>query len=297
MRRPYDLPPLTALSAFEAAARLGGVKRAAESLNVTPGAVSRQVKALESDLGCALFERLHRGVELTPEGRELAETLADGLARVAEVCRRLRGRGDTPTLTVGATTAFAGFWLMPRIGGFWQDNPDVAVDHVISDDPIDPLRRQVDFAFRYGTGEWPGLSSVLLFGDSLFPVCSPSLAAKFGQVAAQDLPGLPLLRLKGVDPSWIDWPSFFAEMGLVDTGAGRGMNNYAVVVQAALDGQGVALGWNSLVAPQLRAGTLVRLTDLSMPAPGAHYLVSADGRDPTPAMVAFAEWVRSVSVD
>ncbi|MEQ8828923.1 MAG: LysR substrate-binding domain-containing protein [Alphaproteobacteria bacterium] len=294
MRRPYDLPPLTTLAAFEAAARHGSMKDAAAELNVTPGAVSRQVKALEGELRRPLFVRVHRGIELTLDGAELSEALARGFTHVADVCRRIRDATDGPSLTIGATTAFAGFWLIPRIGAFWQDHPEITVNHAVSDDPIDLRRGPVDLALRYGLSDWPGTDRIKLFGDRLFPVCSPAFKAAHAGVRAGDLSRLPLLRLKGVDPAWIDWDSFLAWAGLGPIErpkGGRSLNNYTVVIQAARDGQGVALGWERLVGPMIESGELVRLTDLAMPAPGAHYLAWSADRVVTPAMAAFRDWV------
>tara|TARA_R100001143_G_scaffold63585_1_gene72654 strand:+ start:52906 stop:53811 length:906 start_codon:yes stop_codon:yes gene_type:complete len=294
-RRPYDLPPMTTLAAFEAAARHCSMKTAASELNVTPGAVSRQVKALEEELGRALFVRVHRGLELTSEGSELAETLALGFARTADVCRRLRSQTDTPSLTVGATTAFAGYWLIPRIGSFWQSFPDVTVNHAISDDAIDLRRGDIDLALRYGDGTWRGIRAIRLFSDHLVPVCSPDFAATHPGVTAADLPDLPLLRMTGVDASWIDWDAWFAWAGVSGTSAqkrGRSLNNYTVVLQAARGGQGVALGWQRLVTPLLDSGELVRLVDQAMPSPGAHYVIWDEARTPSRPMVQFCDWLQ-----
>ncbi|MDF1747580.1 MAG: LysR substrate-binding domain-containing protein [Alphaproteobacteria bacterium] len=294
-RRPYDLPPMTTLAAFEAAARHCSMKTAASELNVTPGAVSRQVKALEEELGRALFVRVHRGLELTPEGAELAETLALGFARAADVCRRLRSQTDAPSLTVGATTAFAGYWLIPRIGSFWQRHPEVTVNHAISDDPIDLRRSDIDLALRYGDGAWRGIHATRLFGDRLTPVCSPDFAARHPDTKLEDLPQLALLRMTGVDASWIDWDAWFAWAGLPVTDLprrGRSLNNYTVVLQAARGGQGVALGWERLVSPMLDSGELVRLVNHAMPSPGAHYVIWDETRTPSRPMVQFCDWLQ-----
>jgi DNA-binding transcriptional LysR family regulator len=294
-RRAYDLPPLTALAAFEAAARHASIKRAAAELNVTPGAVSRQVRALEEDLGCVLFTRVHRGIEPTEAGTQLAETLAAGFARTGDVCRRLRAQGQAPRLTVGATTAFAGFWLIPRIGGFWQRHPEITVDHAVSDEPPGLASGGVDLAFRYGHGEWPGLHAVRLFGDSLVPVCAPNFAAERGVLRLEDVPDLPRLGLRGVDPGWIDWDAWFAWTGLPPAGDSarreRGVNNYTVLIQAVRDGQGLGLGWRRLVQPLIDSGDLVTPIGAEMPAPGAHYLVRDAARQPSPAMRVFADWL------
>ncbi len=296
-RRPYDLPPMTTLAAFEAAARHCSMKTAATELNVTPGAVSRQVKSLEEELGCNLFRRIHRGLELTAEGSELAETLAMGFARTADIVRRLRSRGDAPSLTVGATTAFAGFWLIPRIGTFWQRHPEITVNHAISDEPVDLRRGDADLALRYGDGIWRGCRAIRLFDDALVPVASPAFAAAHGTLSPQDIAHLPLLRMTGVDPAWIDWDAWFSWAGVTPLprnqvgSRGRSLNNYTVVLQAARDGQGIALGWSRLVRPLLDNGDLVPLVDRSMPSPGAHYIVMDEARPPSPALETFCSWL------
>lgn len=295
-RRPYDLPPLTALAAFEAAARRGSMKLAAADLNVTPGAVSRQVKALEDDLGRPLFTRIHRGVELTEEGRDLADALAQGFARVADSCRRLRSLSGFDSVTVAATTAFAGFWLIPRVGAFWQAHPEITVNHAISDERIEFRRGDIDMALRYGDGDWRGESALRLFGDRLYPVCAPSFLRARGAIAASDLTRLPLLRISGVDPAWIDWDRFLEWAGLPEPGSdsgGRRLNNYTVLIQACRDGQGVALGWHRLIAPLVARGDLVRVTDLAMTAPGAHYVTWDANRSLSPAMTALRDWLQT----
>lgn len=272
------------------------MKAAADELNVTPGAVSRQVKALEEDLGLALFRRVHRGLSLTEEGSELAEVLCQGYSRVGALCARLRRAGEGPSLTVGATTAFAGFWLIPRMGTFWQQFPGILVNHTVSDDPIDLRRGEADMAIRYGGGSWPGLKSEKLFGDRLFPVCAPGFVEP--DLPAEALLDQPLLRMTGVDPEWTDWSGFFQWAGF-DPGEtlrkGRSLNNYTVVVQAARDGQGIALGWERLIAPLLQSGKLIQIGGLEMPSIGAHYLTWPEDRTPTKAMSAFHTWISGLS--
>jgi LysR family glycine cleavage system transcriptional activator len=296
--RPYDLPSLTTLAAFEAAARHASVKRAARELNVTPGAVSRQVKALETDLGVMLFTRVHRGLELTAEGMELAGVLGRGFAQAAETCRRLREKGDTPSLTLGASTAVAGLWLIPRIGRFWREHPEITVNHVISDEPADMRRGDVDLWIRYGQGPWRGETAVRLFGDRLFPVCGPGFAREHAAVTPEELPALPLLRLKGVDPGWPDWEDWLDWAGVRHGPlTGRSVNNYTILVQAARDDQGVALGWERLVRPLLERGVLTRLTDLAFDSPAAYFLTWPEDRTPSPAMELFRDWLLGAGLD
>lgn len=272
-RRHYNLPPLKALAAFEASARHSSLKYAAQELNVTPGAVSHQVKALEEDLGVDLFKRLHRGVALTAEGEELYAVLARGFSQTAAVLQRIRDRGSVQAVTIGATTAFASMWLMPKIGAFWRRYPDVIVNHRITDNPHELRNADIDLRIRYGKGKWPEEESALLFSDRIFPVCSAGFAARYRPVKPGDLPGLSLIHLEGVDSEWTGWAEWFERAG-VDCRRlrGREFNNYAIALQAAQDDHGVALGWGRLVAGLLKEGKLVRLTEAEIEAPGAFYI-------------------------
>lgn len=291
-RRPYDLPSPVALQAFEAAARRLSLKDAAGELNVTPGAVSRQVKALESDLGVSLFTRVHRGVELTPAGEDLYSVLSWGYDQTAQVVRRLRQAGGDSVVTIGSTPAFGQLWLMPRMGGFWQSHPDITVNHVLSDVDRDLVRSGVDVRtlYRASGAEEPG--SVRLFGDVVFPVVSPDFAARHAGVTSADLVDLPLLRFEGLDPDWITWEGWFDQLGVAHGRLhGRTINNYAIALQAARDHQGVALGWGSLVAPMLRSGELVPLTGDSVPARGAFFVAWPRDRALPNAARLLRDWI------
>ncbi len=291
-RRPFDLPPLTALLAFEAAARNGSVKDAAAELNVTPGAVSRQIRTVEDELATPLFTRVHRGIELTPEGADLSASISRGLADMSVVCQRIRQRPGSPHLTIAATTAFAGMWLIPRMGTFWRLHPTITVNHLISDELPSPYRSDIDLAIVYGNGAFSGFSCMKLYNDRLYPVCSPEFAQKHPARTGRELLNCPLLRMKSGVVSWIDWESFFEWTGLEDPGySGLSMNNYTVAIQAARDGQGVALGWDRFVRDLIDTGDLVRLTDLEMPAPGAQYIVWPEGRSTDHAAEIFRDWL------
>ena len=291
-RRTYDLPSLTALAAFEASARHLGLKRASEELNVTPGAVSRQIKALEEAIGCALFIRRPRGVELTAEGEALYGTLSRSYSQIAETYHRLQNSARTLGVTIGATTAFASLWLMPRLGAFWRAHQDITINHAISDDPRELRTAAVDLRIRYGDGVWPDETSLLLFGDRIYPVCGPGFAAEHKLRKPADLLDLPLLRLSDVDPSWTDWEEWLRRAGIDGRPrAGRSFTNYVIALQATQDDQGVALGWHSLVAPLLAERKLVRLGNTEIEAPGAFYVTWNASRDLTPEAVALRDWL------
>jgi LysR family transcriptional regulator, glycine cleavage system transcriptional activator len=288
----YDLPGLTALAAFEAAARHESLKRAAVELNVTPGAVSHQIRALEEDLGLPLFRRVHRGVELTAEGRELHDALSNAFGRISSAIEQLRGQGRGGAVSVGATSAVASLWLMPRISGFWRSHPDVRIVYRISDERFDPRRDDTQLVVRYGSGEWPDQESAMLFQDTLAPVCSPEFAARHADVAVEDLPRLPLVRLSAPDRAWTTWPEFLAAFSVPSSRVeGPSFTSYMVALQAAQDGAGVALGWTRLLRPVLERGDLVPLTDARMPSSGAFHLTWSRRRPLPPAAAVLRDWL------
>src|SRR5665213_768300 len=175
MRSSGHLPPLSALRAFEAAARWRSFSKAADELNVTPAAVSHQSHALEEDLGVSLFERRNRAVELTASARVLLPGLTEAFAGIQSSVRRLRAHNDTGTLTVTASPSFAGKWLVQRLHRFQKQHPDIDVRISATDTVVDLTRADFDIAIRYGTGRYPGLDVELLLKNEVFPACSPEL--------------------------------------------------------------------------------------------------------------------------
>lgn len=271
-RRPYDLPPMRTLVAFEAAARHGSFKGAAEELNVTPGAISHQIRALEGDLGCALFERVHRGVLLSEPGEALFGVLRGAFQSVAGELGRLRARGDEPAITVSATTAVSALWLTPRLMRFWREHPHIPVNQIVSDHRAAP-GGAADLSVIYHEGDVPPAGAQPLFRDTLVPLAAPSFAAAHVAPDLGRLAALPLIHLKAEGQSWTTWRGWFGALGH-DGPLHRGItvNNYMIALQAARDGAGVVLGWKTLVAPLLESGALVVLGDAALPAPGQFYV-------------------------
>ena len=272
-RRHYDLPSLNALAAFEAAARHLSLTRAAEELNVTPGAVSKQVKALEDDIGRPLFLRLHRALELTPEGHAVFESLKDAFERLSGTIRQVGRMGSPRSVSIGSTMAFAQLWLMPRLGDFWTAHQDIVIDHMISDRTQELQRSGVDLRVRYGDGDWPDEESALLFGDRIIAVASPGFLSRNRVRSVQDLSGLPLLSVEGVDWTWTTWADFLREAGATHRKLTvRRFNSYVIALQAAQAGQGVALGWMSLVRPLIARKLLAQASPAEIRAPQSFYL-------------------------
>lgn len=296
VRRYYDLPSLTALAIFEASARHLSFKLAAAELNVTPGAVSKQIKAIEDELGVPLFTRLGTGVALTSAGEDLYSVLSSSFSRAAEVVRTIK-RGDrSKNVTIACTDAFATFWLIPRMADFWERFPDITVDHLISDNPRDYRRAEVELRIRYGPGAWNDEIAELLFDETIYPVCSPAFAARHRDATAETLPDLPLLHVDWVDPEWSDWDEVLRRARIPHgPNRGRRFGKFSVALQAAQADQGLAVGWHRLVRPLIRDGKLVKLTDLEMPAPGGYYLTWNDRRTLSPAAETLRSWLREIA--
>lgn len=296
VRRYYELPSLTALAVFEASARHLSFKLAAAELNVTPGAVSKQIKAIEDELGVRLFVRSGAGVALTNAGEDLYGVLSSSFSRAAEVVRTIK-RGDrSKNVTIACTDAFATFWLIPRMGEFWERFPDITVDHLISDNSREYRRAEVELRIRYGLGAWADETAELLFDDTIYPVCGPDFATKHRDATAETLPDLPLLHVDWVDPEWADWDEVLRRAKIPHGPMrGRRFSKFSVALQAAQADQGVAVGWHRLVRPLMQEGKLVRLTDLEMTAPGGYYLTWNDRRTMSPAAETLRSWLREAA--
>ena len=291
-RRYYQLPSLTGLNTFDACARHGSFTAAAGELGVTLGAVSRQVKALEAELDCPLFLRLHRGVELTAEGIDLFQTVSSSFQQIGRLCQEFRNRAGSAEVTLAATTAFASLWLMPRIGGFWQQYHDINLNHAISDNPLDSGFLNADIRIRYGDGNWRGEHTTRLFDDRIYPVCGCAFAERHDLHCAEDLLEHPLLQLDSVDPAWTGWELPLAQWDCDVGQAGfRRFNNYVVALQAAEENQGILLGWHSQVGALVERGKLVRIGSMEIEAPGSFYLAWAENRPLSESASHLHDWL------
>lgn len=296
VRRYYELPSLTALAVFEASARHKSFKLAAGELNVTTGAVSRQIKAIEDEIGAPLFVRSNVGVQLTPAGEELYTVLANSFARASETVQRIKRGEGAKSVTLACTNGFAMMWLMPRMGEFWRQYPDILVDHMISDNARDFRRAEVDLRIRYGFGAWSDENACLLLQERIYPVCGMVFARQHEGVMASDLPNLPLIHVARVDPDWTGWDEMLRRAGIQHGPlTGRRFNNFTVALQATQEDQGVAVGWHQLVKAAMRERKLCRITDLEMPAPGGYYLTWNENRELSPAAETLKSWLIAVA--
>src|SRR5262245_51233635 len=290
-RRYYNLPPLTTLAAFEAAARHLSFKDAAQELSVTPGAVSHQIKALEGDLGAALFRRRHRSVELAREGEALFQALASSFAKVSQCLQTIRARRSGDVVTVGSTSAVAALWLSPSVIRFWRRFPSINVNQVVQDRQL-RNSSELDLFIRYGPEQDPSFEQIELYRDRLVPVASPALAETCKARGLQLLARQRLIHLDSEDRSWTTWDDWFRQLGYDGPiSAGMHVNNYSVALQVAQDGAGVALGWKRLVSPLLRGGQLVPIGPHALEAPLSFYIVCRPDAEMTEAARKLRQWI------
>jgi LysR family glycine cleavage system transcriptional activator len=283
------LPPMQALRAFEAAARSGSLTGAAASLNLTHGAISHQIKALEADLGVRLVERAGRGIRLTDEGQRFAARVRTAFAELAAAVREMTDHANPRRLRVSVLPSFGARWLLPRMAGFLAAHPDIDLDVRANVALADFDRDDIDVAIRYGYGEWEGLVAEFLFGEVMFPVCSPRYANGRPPSRPADLARHTLLR-SDTEP----WRPWFAAAGLDWPEPARGpmFNDSSHLLQAAAEGQGIALARSTLAGNDLAAGAVVRLFDVALPAPRKYFLVYPPRLRNARKVTAFLQWLR-----
>ena len=270
LRNSRQLPPLNAVRAFEAAARHGSFKEAAEELGVTHGAVSRQVHLLEDWLGRpALFRRQSRGVALTPDGEALLAEFGPALDRISLAARQHRDRGGEPAATMLRVNALATFslrWLLPRLTLFRRDHPGIEVRLTTSNDPVDALPEDYDVVIRGGPDTFHGYGSYPVVGERRLPVCSPAILKRNALKTVADLERHTLLHVATMPRLWRDWLIEGGHAGL-QPAATLTLDHFYLAIQAAIDGLGVAMGPTTLVGDDFAAGRLVTpFPDISLPA-------------------------------
>ncbi len=287
------LPPLNALRAFEVAARHLSFTRAAEELNVTQAAVSHQIRGLEDWLGFPLFRRLSRALVLTEAGQLLYPDVNQAMDILSAGINRVQRQDSEGVLTITTLDSIASIWLVPRLGRFRDRHPEIDPRLSITDRLVDLARDGIDVGIRYSAqtgGDWPGLTSVLLCTEKIFPICAPDLLVAGPPLKEPaDLASFTLLH----DDLPLDWRDWLAAVGCntVNPDRGPSFTHSNLVLMAARAGEGVALGRSVMAADDLAQGTLVRPFDFSLPAPQAYYLVYAEGADDRPKVRAFRDWV------
>ena len=293
---PRRLPSLNAVRAFEAAARHESFTRAAEELCVTQGAVSHQVKALEAELGLKLFNRERQRLVITEAGREYLNVVRDAFDRIALGTERLLQRQTSGILTVSTSPDFAAKWLVHRLGRFAEAFPEIELRVSATLHHVEFAREDIDLAVRHGDGQWTGLHVTRLCSEELFPVCSPRLATDARPLnQPADLLGFPLLHLD----DRTTWATWLETAGVGDAEALHGpvLNRASMVIDAAVDGQGVTLARTTLAAWDLINGRLIRPFALALPLAKSYWIVGPKASAALPKIVTFREWLLAEAAD
>lgn len=293
-----SLPPLRLLSVFEAVLRTGSVQRAAAELNVTQPAVSQALKLLEEHVGTRLLDRRTRPAVRTEAGEILETAVTEGLGRIADAIEHIRGlqaAGDSAT--IACSVGIATYWLMPRLARFSAEHPHVTVNVMTVPQGAPRLTPTIDLAIRYGNGLWTDGMVEKLFDERVVPVCSAEFRNRLAR-AGTGLDRATLIHVNSEDPSWITWPTYLKTCGLPDnTVPGRQFTNYVQATQAALDGQGVMLGWESITGALVRAGRLVEFNERPLTPQDAFYLVASPRIGSRPAAGLLGEWLKSAGAE
>lgn len=289
------LPPLNALRAFEVAARRGGFTGAAEELHVTSAAVSHQVKTLESYLDVQLFQRLPRGLALTEAGRALLPQLSRGFDHFARAVGSLSGGVLKGNLTVSGAPSFTTLWLVPRLDSFIRSYPEIRLRMMAAARPPDLKLGEVDIRIPYGAGDYPGFKTTHLKSESVFPVCAPSLLNQIPLRRFNDLKNHTLLHDfdVGVAEPTMTWKRWLRDAGVSSKMPTRAVEfgDSVLLTEAAVAGQGVALGRTSLVGGYLASGRLVRPLKASRPGDYSYYTVTTHAGAERPRVQVFLNWL------
>ncbi len=288
------LPPLNALLVFEAAGRHLNFSAAAAELGMTQPAVSHQVSLLEARLGMPLFRRLHRGVVLTAAGAQLLDAVSQGLTTIHDAATALRRRGGPKVLHVFTDYGFAAWWLIPRLGRWSEWAPEVEVQLVTAQRQVDLRQAEADVAVWFGEGTWRAWRIVQWFPETVYPVCSAEFARRSPVSDAATLRDQRLLHVAEVNPPlWMSWSDWFAGQGVAMGPRKHDLifNNYQLVLQAALLGQGIALGWRPLIDDLVQSRQLVCLTQAPMRTERGYYIVEPPGRGDDQVVTDFHRWL------
>ncbi len=287
------LPPLDPLVAFEAAARHLSFTQAAQELHLTQAAVSQQIRALEEFLGVQLFKREHRSVSLTQQGRDYQHTVAATLLQLANATLDMKVVDRDNTLTVATDQSIASLWLMPKLHEFRTLYPEIKLRLIASDNVEDCLKNSVSIVMIFGNGQWPGYNCARIFAEKVFPICSPEYLKHHGEIkSVQDLVDHNLIELEDENWDWMNWRRWLNAKG-VDQPIERlsmSLNSYPLVVDAARNGQGIALGWQQLV--DLDDPFLINPIGQSVETEDGYYMLWHRERLLSPEGQAFVNWIQ-----
>ena len=293
------LPPLNSLRAFESSGRLLSFSKAAAELNVTPGAISQQIRALEDFLGTPLFKRRNRLIVLTDEGQLCLPLVSEGFANLTEAVEAVRRHRSDEPLTITSAPSFVSKWLIPRLDKFKTRHPDIDVRIDASSRLVDFVHENIDVGIRFGTGDFPELESTHLFSFDLIPVCSPKIIKKGKELCDScdltDIQHYTLLHSEydESDPSWPGWAMWLATAGIegIDTSHGIYFNQSDMLLEAAIEGQGIGLVAAPLAANDIAAGRLVQPFETSLPVRLSYHFVTSKQKARNAKVIAFREWI------
>ena len=284
---------LHAIACFEVAGRHLNFTRAAKELGVTQAAVSKQIRALEAQLNTRLFDRGNRAVVLTGAGQKLFEGVSAGMRTMSEALDEISRANQPAELVITTTVAMASLCVMPHITDFSLEHPEIGIKLIASDTVLDFEEDRIDLAIRYGNGDWPHLDSTFLFSVKYFPVCSPAYLSRFPVRTIDDLAKARLLHLEGPAARYQEWAWWFAANGLdiAKLDPALSFNNYPLLVQAALAGQGVLLAWGNVIDDLVTSGALVAVIPGYTHANQAYYLVTNKRKAVRAEATLFRQWL------
>ncbi|MGF6108892.1 LysR family transcriptional regulator [Pseudomonas sp. ADAK2] len=288
-----SLPPLASLLPFEAAARLESFSKAADELHITQAAISRQIRGLEDNLGLKLFCRRNRAVFLTEEGRELGRVVSSALQSIRDSAVTLRESPRKNRVVLLCQLCEAFYWLMPRLSTFHQQYPDIEIQVATSTRPLTEFNEHFDVALQ-STGRASGLH-VLAFtaADEVFPVCSPHYLTARQSLAISDLRNHTLLHHRATPPHLMEWDSWLLAFGQTSDGFTNGavFDSYPLMLQAAVEGHGIAMGWQRTAGKLIESGALVRPCTESVPLPQAISVYRQQGGEDRLEVRALIGWL------
>lgn len=287
-----QLPSLQTLRALEAAGRLKSYSKAADELGLTHGAVSHRIRELEQRLGVTLFTRVGNSMQLTAAGQRLDAQVRQGLSLLEQAFKPPRPHTSKASshIVITAVPSLASTWLMARLGEYRAEHPDVDIELRVSEALSDFRKEGIDLGVRLGLGGWAGLHAAKLFDEAMMPVCTPSYRERFKLETPEDLSRATLLR----NP-WTPWARWYRAVGLdwPEPNMGPMFDDSTLMLRAALDGQGVALGRQWLAVDELRAGRLIAPFEHAVADDFAYWLVWPTGRPPSPAASDFRTWLEA----
>ncbi len=293
------LPPLDYLLAFESAAACQSFAGASRDLHISETAISRKVRLLELHYGTPLFLRSHRSIKLTAQGRMLRDKINPALEILRDVSHQMISKNTNNTVTLAATNSVASLWLMPRLHKFNQSNKQFKIMLIASDNDQECLADNVDLSILRGNGNWPGYHTKFLFGETIFPVCSPTYLEANPQIADMStLPNQALIEISSTHSEWMGWKTWLAKRGVVGFNRDQAttFNTYPLAVQAAKDGLGMALGWSHMVDHMLSSGELVRpLGNLEVRTDFGYYLLRPEKQQDFPGRSSVENWLLEAS--